>query len=130
MRIHHIAIWVDDLEIMHNFYLNYFDTSCGEKYINPIKQFQSYFISFDEGGCRIELMHRNDINGKGEKRGFNTGLAHFAITVGDRQFVNKMVEQLRQEGYSIVGEPRLSGDGYYEAVFLDPEGNMVEIIAE
>ena len=29
----------------------------------------------------------------------------------------------------VVDGPRRTGDGYYEAVLLDPEGNRVEIVA-
>jgi lactoylglutathione lyase len=34
---------------------------------------------------------------------------------------------LRKDGYRVVGEPRTTGDGYYESVVLDPEGNRLEI---
>ena len=40
-----------------------------------------------------------------------------------------MIEQFRSDGYKIVGEPRITGDGYYEGAVLDPEGNIVEMIA-
>jgi lactoylglutathione lyase len=29
----------------------------------------------------------------------------------------------------VQGEPRRTGDGYYESVVLDPDGNVVEIAA-
>jgi len=28
----------------------------------------------------------------------------------------------------VVGEPRYTGDGYYESCILDPDGNRIEII--
>jgi lactoylglutathione lyase len=34
---------------------------------------------------------------------------------------------LRQDGYQVVGEPRWTGDGYYESGVLDPDGNRIEI---
>ena len=46
MKIDHIAIWTDDIETMRDFYLTYFDVTCGNKYVNPIKNFTSYFLSF------------------------------------------------------------------------------------
>ncbi|MEM1258249.1 MAG: VOC family protein, partial [Bacteroidota bacterium] len=33
----------------------------------------------------------------------------------------------RKDGYTVLGEPRTTGDGYYESVVLDPEGNRLEI---
>ena len=32
------------------------------------------------------------------------------------------------DGYTIAGETRTSGDGYYEGVIRDPDGNIVEIV--
>ena len=32
-----------------------------EKYINPKKGFESYFISFDQGFASLEIMQRQDI---------------------------------------------------------------------
>jgi hypothetical protein len=29
--------------------------------------------------------------------------------------------------FRIVGGPRRSGDGYYESVVIDPDGNRIEI---
>ena len=60
MRIHHIAIWTFQLEEMKEFYTRYFNGSSNEKYINPKKGFESYFLHFDEG-TDLELMSRTDI---------------------------------------------------------------------
>ena len=38
-----------------------------------------------------------------------------------------LTEQLRKDGYTIFGEPRTTGDGYYESVVLDCENNLIEI---
>ena len=35
---------------------------------------------------------------------------------------------MRSEGYTIAGEPRTSGDGYFESVVLDPDGNRIECV--
>ena len=40
-----------------------------------------------------------------------------------------MIERFRMDGYTIAGETRVSGDGYYEGVIRDPDGNIVEIVA-
>ena len=130
MKIEHLAIWVEDIELMRQFYITYFDTVSGEKYFNPQKQFTSYFLRFNEGGCRIELMYRPDISKVLAEKGTTIGITHFAITVGDKDNVNQLTERLRKDGYCIKGEPRTSGDGYYESVILDPEGNIVELLAE
>lgn len=129
MKIDHIGIWVEDIDKMRQFYLTYFHTTSGEKYFNPQKNFTSYFITFNESGCRIELMHRPDVADNLSKRGFKMGIAHLTISVGSKETVNTLTERFRKDGYVIEGEPRTSGDGYYESVVLDPEGNYIEILA-
>ena len=126
MKIEHIAIWASDLEVLKDFYCRYFGGTPGEKYHNPKKNFTSYFISFDSG-CRLEIMNAPAI-GKAEPGGVvYAGLAHFSISTGSREAVDEMTERLRRDGYTITGEPRVTGDGYYESVVTDPEGNLVEI---
>jgi len=127
MKIEHLAIWVQDLEQMKSFYEQYFNATAGEKYHNPKKNFTSYFLSFEEG-CRLELMHRPDIpaNINDALREYQ-GIIHFAISVGSKARVDQLTEQVRAAGYSVVGEARTTGDGYYESVVLDPEKNRIEI---
>lgn len=127
MKIEHLAIWTKDLELMKDFYITYFDMTCGEKYVNEKKQFSSYFLSFPGSGARIELMHRPDILEQDGKKGLTNGFTHFAISTGSKESVNALTERLRSEHYIIASEPRTTGDGYYESVVLDPEGNHIEI---
>ena len=124
--IEHLAIWTKDIEKMKTFYLEYFEVSANEKYFNPTKKFSSYFLSF-ASGTRIELMHRPEISKQLEGLEQNLGLAHFAIALGSKQKVDDLTHTLRMKGHSILGEPRTTGDGYYESVITDPEGNHIEL---
>lgn len=126
MKIEHLAIWVDDLEQMKDWYSKSFKISAGEKYENLTKGFSSYFLSFSSGS-RIELMNRKDIVESPQPRGMVSGLAHFAISVGSKEIVNQMTAEFRTLGITIISEPRTTGDGYYESVVEDPEGNWIEI---
>ena len=127
MKIEHLAIWVKDLEKMKNFYVNYFKAKVGEKYFNPTKDFTSYFLSFDEG-CRLELMHKPTIPSKNiDAQEEHIGIIHFAIAVGSKKEVDELTDRLKTDGHKVVGEPRTTGDGYYESVILDPENNRIEI---
>ncbi|SHH88286.1 lactoylglutathione lyase [Chryseolinea serpens] len=125
MKIDHIALYTTDIEKLKAFYERYFNARAGEKYTNPKKQFQSYFLSFSEGS-RIEIMQKSGIPARAQEEE-SMGLTHFAIAVGDKEKVDLLTEQLRTDGYAIVGEPRTTGDGYYESVALDPDGNRIEI---
>ncbi len=127
MTIDHIAIWVNDLENMKQFYVKYFGATANQKYHNPKKNFNSYFLTF-ESGARLELMQKPEI----PQNLNNTidqyiGLNHFAVSVGSKNNVDELTEKLRNDGYEVIGEPRTTGDGYYESVVFDPEKNRIEI---
>ena len=55
------------------------------------------------------------------------GFAHLSFSVGSKEEVDCLTQKMSDDGISIVGEPRTTGDGYYESVVLDPEGNRIEI---
>ena len=126
MKIHHIAIWTFRLEELREFYIRYFNGTSNEKYINPKKGFESYFIYFDDGAA-LELMSRTDVQNTPIEEN-KLGLTHFALSFQSKEDVLRTTEQLRSDGYTIAGEPRTSGDGYFESVILDPDGNRVECV--
>jgi len=127
MRIEHIAIWTNDLETMRSFYEKYFQASSGPKYVNPKKNFSSYFLTFQEG-ARLELMYKPEIfSAQGKQHAERIGIIHLAVSVGSEQAVNELTERLKQDGYQVLDGPRTTGDGYYESVILDPENNLLEI---
>lgn len=126
MKIDHIAIWAEDIELLREFYMMYFNMSCNDRYVNPKKNFSSYFLSFADGETRIEIMN---IPGKVDpaSRGDLKGLAHFAVSVGGKERVDEMARRFKENGVTILSDPRTTGDGYYECVVADPEGNYIEI---
>jgi len=126
MNIDHIAIWTNNLETVKEFYLKYFDCTANSKYENTKKQFTSYFISFSGGG-RIELMKRADIQTPGNNNTF--GLTHIALNIGSREKVDSLTKILENDGFTIESNPRITGDGYYESVILDPENNRIELVS-
>ena len=127
MRIEHVAVWTEDLQRLADFYCGYFGASSGPVYVNPGKGFESRFLSF-EGGTRIELMTTSTLKLATTERGAQRlGLAHFALSTGTQQAVDELTQRLRQDGFDVVDGPRRTGDGYYESVVLDPDGNRIEI---
>lgn len=127
MKLEHIAIWTFQLEKLKDFYVRFFGGEAGNIYHNPQKNFYSYFICF-EGGARLELMSRPDISVSQNQPGYLfTGLTHFAFEVESREMVETLTQELAEAGYEVIGQPRVTGDGYYESVILDPDQNQVEI---
>ncbi|MCQ2092218.1 MAG: VOC family protein [Fibrobacter sp.] len=124
MKIDHVAIWVKDIEKVCTFYEKYLGATLHPEYHNPAKGFTSRFITF-EGGARIEVMHRTDIASSISNT--QLGWCHMAMSLGSKEMVDKLTAQMEADGITIVGQPRTTGDGYYESVVQDPEGNLVEL---
>jgi lactoylglutathione lyase len=126
-RIEHVGVWVRDLDTVAAFYARHFGARIGAHYENARKGFTSRFLEFS-GGARLELMTRVDITERAPRE--LLGLAHVAIGVPDAPAVDALAERLRAAGVPIDDGPRRTGDGYYECVVRDPEGNRVEIAAD
>jgi lactoylglutathione lyase len=126
MKIEHIAIWVSNLEEMREFYEKYFGAVSNRKYMNQAREFESYFLAF-ETGARIEIMKKQDMEGIKEKGMEHPGLAHLAISVGSRERVDDLTGRIYSDGFHVISRPRVTGDGYYESIILDPENNRIEI---
>lgn len=124
MRIEHVALWVRDLERMRSFYADVLGGRSGPEYVNPRTGFHSYFVAFDEG-ARIELMTGLAISEPGPVPAF--GYVHLALSLGSRDRVDALTAELRARGVRVTGEPRTTGDGYYESQIADPEGNLIEL---
>ena len=80
-----------------------------------------------EGGCTLSRTDVDQVRNS-EDREF-IGFAHLAFSTGSKDQVDRLTERLRQAGYKVIGEPRTTGDGFYESVILDPDNNRIEISA-
>lgn len=127
MHIAHIGIWTTDIEAMKDFYTHYFDGKSNKKYTNPTTTFESYFISFEQG-TQLELMYKPSVSTPLTTAEY-IGIAHIGFKLGSPEAVLVLTNRLRMDGYQVMGEPRTTGDGYFESVVLDPEGNHIELIA-
>jgi lactoylglutathione lyase len=130
MKLDHVAIWVADIELMRTFYEKYFDAQSNPRYENERKQFTSYFLTFPGGG-RLELMHRPDIKriSVAQVSPELIGYAHLGVELGSQAAVDALTRRLQGDGFPLLDGPRRTGDGYYESMVADPEGNRI-VIAE
>lgn len=131
MVIEHVAIWTDDLELLKEYYLNYFGGKASDIYSNPTTRFSSYFISF-QSGARLEIMSKPGIPDNQNDRitAQHKGIIHLAFGVETTQDVDEKALQLQAAGYPILRGPRKTGDGYYEFEMLDPDNNRIEVTSK
>ena len=101
MKINHVAIYVKDLEKTREFYEKYFE-------------------------ARLEIMSRPELSERNDKI-MNEGFIHLAFSVGNKENVDKLTQRLVNDGFRCLSGPRTTGDGYYESVVEDCEGNLIEI---
>ncbi|KAA2244081.1 VOC family protein [Salinarimonas soli] len=124
MHIEHLALWTRDLDRLRAFYEAYFGATPNDRYRSNRRPFESYFLTFATG-ARLELMR---LEGLDEERSEHAlGYAHLALATGSREAVDALIARLRADGHRILSEPRTTGDGYYEGVVADPDGNEIEI---
>ena len=127
MQLAHIALYVQDLEGMKDFYVQHFIATASAKYHNPKTGLQTYFLSFSDG-ARLELMTQPSLSPHQEDI-LSAGYNHIAFALGSRERVDALTQELAQAGCPILSGPRITGDGYYEVSLQDPEGNLLELVA-
>jgi lactoylglutathione lyase len=125
MKIEHIAMYVNELETTKKFFIKYFNAVANTRYHNNKTDFQSYFLSFEDGS-RLEIMSRPHMDDL-DKALNRTGFAHIAFSVGSKEKVDNLTNQLKCDGYEVISGPRTTGDGYYESCIVAIEGNQIEL---
>jgi lactoylglutathione lyase len=135
-RIAHVALWtrdVETLERLRTFYERHFGARAGALYRSARQPgFASYFLSFGSG-AQLELMTLPESAptpmAPTDAYAPRSGYAHLALSLGSTAAVDALTARLEAEGVRILSAPRWTGDGYYESVVSDPDGNVVELTA-
>lgn len=135
VRIAHVALWTRDverLERLRTFYERHFGARASAPYHSMRQQgFVSYFLEL-AGGARLELMTlptdvRTAEDGRSDADAPRPGYAHIALSLGSAGAVDTVTARLVADGVPVRSGPRWTGDGYYESVVADPDGNLVEL---
>ncbi|MES2434898.1 MAG: VOC family protein [Pseudomonadota bacterium] len=126
MKMAHVAMWTRDLDRLCAFWQRVLGAQIGEVYQSRNRPgYTSRFLTFQDGPS-VEVMSGPWVGDAMGDEG--TGYAHLAFSLGDPAAVDALAEAMRAEGRLVSG-PRQTGDGYYEAVLRDPDGNLIEIVA-
>jgi lactoylglutathione lyase len=116
MMIDHIGLYVEDLEKAKMFFIKYFHAVNNTKYHNQNTGLQTYFLSFKDG-TRLEIMQRPETKTKTYDKN-KDGYHHLAFRCANKEEVDALTKRLLEDGYQILSGPRVTGDGYYETLFL------------
>lgn len=125
MKIEHVAMYVNDLVGARDFFVKYLGAKSNDGYHNQKTDFRSYFLTFADG-ARLEIMNKPGMADLPKELN-RTGYAHLAFSLGSKEAVDSLTEQLRSDGYEVVSGPRTTGDGYYESCVVAIEGNQIEL---
>lgn len=127
MKIAHVALWTRDIDAQVAFWQRYFDGVAGEQYVSRNRPgFVSRFVSL-AAGPTLEIMSLPELLPL-EQTNERIGWAHITLSVGDESRVDQLAQRAQQEGI-LLAAPRRTGDGFYEAIVRDPDGNAIEITA-
>lgn len=126
MRINHVALYCLDLEGMKGFFIRYFNGTSNELYHNPRTGLKTFILIFDGSDARLELMTRPEVRGE-EENIFRQGFIHLSFSVGSKEKVDGLTNDLLRDGYRVLSGPRTTGDGYYESCIIGPENTVIEI---
>ena len=107
------------LEVMHR------PDICVERNVGTVEMFH---VKPLQGECSAHTcMGITEPQEVGHEVSQHLGFTHLSFSVGSKEEVDRLTQQMSSDGISIAGQPRTTGDGYYESVVLDPEGNRIEI---
>jgi lactoylglutathione lyase len=126
IKISHLALNVRKLEEAKKFYLDYFEAKVMmPQYQNLKTGLETCFLSFADGS-RLELMTWPELTTKPSGTRV-LGFVHLAFSLGSKEAVDDLTARLKNDGVLVLSGPRITGDGYYESLVQDPEGNLIEI---
>ena len=101
MRIEHIAMYVNDLELVKDFFIKYFNAVPNKGYHNKITNFRSYFLSFEDG-TRLEIMKKPLlVDEKSPYLVQVTFYIHIAFSLGTKNAVDKLTERMKNDGFYV-----------------------------
>ena len=141
MKIRHVGIVCEDLNLMENFYENFGFKKFSEniesgKYIDHLTNIAGTKIIWkkynNKFGDLLELL-KYEVSFNVDKSIFSQpvyrrGVSHIAFTVPDIKNTSELVKRL---GGCLVNEPILSQDGKVKVCYAnDVEGNLIELVEE
>ncbi len=127
MLIDHISMYASNPDRLKEFYETYFGAKSNRLRLNEEAGIQSYFLTFDEGPTKLQIINRPEIDDM-SKNHIDLGYIRIAFEAESREDVNRQAQRLKEDGFVILKKPAARYDGYYDCTVLDPDDNQVKII--
>ena len=127
VRIEHVGVWVGDIDRVAAFYAKYFGAQRGRR---SIESAQGIRIALPQVRWR-RAPRSHDAPGRDRARGrpSSSALRTWRSPSATKRPSMRWPRACVADGVTPDSGPRRTGDGYYECVVRDPEGNRVEIAA-
>lgn len=123
MKLHHVALTVENLEKSKKFYEDYFSAKVVKEFSRPDLSGKAVFLQIEN--TYLELWEFSD--GKENEDGLNDlktiGIRHIAFEVEN---VDKVSVELRAKRL-LISEPKLGGSGHRYAFTQDQNGIKIEL---
>ena len=112
----HVAIVVEDLDAMVEFYTNVIGLKVNKKTSHPTVEI--VYLGASETESQLELLRFSDDR--------EPGLKHLCYEVKE---LETTCAGMKEKGAEFFIEPKTQGDGSGKLAFLtDPEGNVIELV--
>lgn len=122
MRLHHIAFWTRNIELLVEFYKRHFNGEVISQHENG--DFKCVFIKICSS-IIIEIMTRTNLHSFDKEE--RIGYSHFSIEVDSKDEVNKLTDCFIEPNIPLQKNKEQYDDGFYESAVVDPDGNIIEI---
>ncbi len=122
MRLHHIAFWTKNIELLVEFYKRHFNGEVLSQHESG--DFKCVFIKICSS-ITIEIMTRTNLHNFDKEE--RIGYSHFSIEVASKDEVNKLTDCFIEQNISLQKNKEQYDDGFYESAVVDPDGNIIEI---
>jgi len=123
--LHHVEIYVDDLQRSKDFWAWFLDKLGYEEY-----QVWAQGVSFKKDETYIVFVQAEERFRTPAYHRCHSGLNHLAFHAGSREMVDEITDELRTRGIKILYEDRhpfAAGEGAYAVFFEDPMRMKVEL---
>lgn len=126
--VHHIEIYVKNLEVSKEFWGWLLQELCYEEYQSwpegiSYKLGETYLVFVQTAEKHLSIPYHRS----------RAGLNHLAFHGGSKAYVDELTLKLRKRGVKILYEdkhPYAGGPGYYAVYFEDPDRMKVEITSD